>query len=111
LAEARPQCLEVNWFLEISSCAKLFAMFLGLSAGLPAYDNYGDHLRAAEGSECLQQFIAGIFRHSQIEQDGIGPVFERESQTLFGLARVNDFIIVAQFKAHQASQRFIIVHN
>ena len=86
-------------------------MFLRLSAGLPAHDNHRDHLRAAEGSKCLKQFIAGIFGHSQIQQNGAGPVFERESQTLLRLARVDDFIGVAQLQAHQTPQRLIIVHH
>src|SRR6267154_279172 len=111
LSEACAQCLEVNWLFKIARSTKLFAMFLGLSTALPAHDNHRDRLRAAQGSEGLQQFIAGIIRHSQIEQDGLGPVFEGQSQTLLWLARVDDFISVAELKAHEAAQRLIIVHN
>src|SRR6202007_379042 len=55
LAEARSQGIEANGLLEIPGSAELFAMFFGLSAGLPAHDNYGDQLRGAKRCEGLKQ--------------------------------------------------------
>ena len=86
-------------------------MFFGLAAGLAAHDDDGNFLCVAEGSEGLQQFVTGIFRHAQVEQDGFGFGFQGKSQALFRFAGIDDFVRVAQFQAHQPPQRGIVVDN
>src|SRR5258708_26997021 len=62
--------LEIQRLFEIPCRAQLLAVFLGLRAGLPAHNNYRNRLRPAERGERLAEFVAGILRHAQIEQDG-----------------------------------------
>src|SRR4029077_13089173 len=81
LVKASAQGIEVNGLFEIGESSKLLAVLLCLSAGLAADDNHGDLLRVAEGCKGLKEFIAGIFRHAEVQQDSVGLVFESEGQT------------------------------
>src|SRR5260370_8357215 len=103
--------LEIQRLFEIPCRAQLLAVFLGLRAGLPAHNNYRNRLRPAERGERLAEFVAGILRHAQIEQDGVGPVLQRESQTCFSFTCVNDFVATAQFEVHPPPQRLIVIHH
>src|SRR5260370_42453243 len=103
--------LEIQRLFEMPCRAQLLAVFLGLRAGLPAHNNYRNRLRPAERGERLAEFVAGILRHAQIEQDGVGPVLQRESQTCFRFTCVNDFVGVAEFEVHQPPKRLIVIHH
>ena len=53
--------------------------------------------------------ILGIRKYFQ--KDGVRFVFHRQSQGLFGIAGVNDFVTVGQIQPHQAAHGVIIIHN
>src|SRR5277367_2617903 len=59
LRKRQAQRIKIDWFLEVSISAKLFALFLGLRAAFAADDNDGDFLCVAKSSKGLKQFVAG----------------------------------------------------
>ena len=84
LAEGCSERIEINGLFEIASGPKLQAVLLGLTSCLAADDKNWDHLCAAKGSKGLTQFVARVFRHSEIEQNCVRLVFKGEGEALLG---------------------------
>src|SRR5689334_23742763 len=111
LAKTHAQGVEVNRLLKITGGTQLFAVLFRLRPSLAAYDDYRDFLRMAEGGKGLKQFVAGILRHAQIEQNSIRTRFKGNGQALLRLTGVDDFVGVTQLQAHQTAEGCIVVHN
>src|SRR2546428_3878324 len=56
----------------------LFRSFLRLRACFAAYDNHRDGLCPAERRKRLAEFVPGILRHAQVEQNRVGLVRSEE---------------------------------
>src|ERR1700693_884481 len=111
LAETTPESIEVDGFFKIGAGPKPFAMFFCLPSAFAAHDNDWRVLRAAERRESLTQFKPGILGHSQVKQNRVGIMLERQRQAVFRFTRVHTLVGVAQFDADQPSQGAIVVHN
>src|SRR6266478_9463683 len=78
-SEEYPKGLEVQRLLEVRRRTQLSTVFFGLRTSFTADDNHRNRLCPAERCERLAQFITGILRHAQIEQDGVRHVLQCES--------------------------------
>ena len=57
----------------------------------------------AERTECTTQVEARKLRHAQVKEDGVGLVFQSQTQCMLGIIRVNDFVIIGQVQTEEES--------
>jgi hypothetical protein len=109
--QASAQRFEIDGLLKEASGSEFFAIPLGIRGGLATHQENGNRLRLAAGSQSSAQIDARKLGHAQVQQDGVGPVFHCQRQSLLGIARVDDLVAVGQIQAQKAAHRIIIIYD
>ena len=86
-------------------------MFFVSYSGFSANHENGNARGIAHGTKTLAEFESGELGHHQIEEDGLGFVFQASPKACSGLAVIDDFIAIRQTRPQKTTHGFVVVDD